>query len=139
LIQDKLLTSPTNTLYSKINSHVTIGTTDATDLFNSDLVRRAVRDLRVRVAVPTDGSLYTCVVHPANVFDLRVETGALGWLLPNQYGSDQSRIWNGEIGTFEGCKFVENPRTRSATDGASSARVRRAFFLGREALAEDVI
>lgn len=139
LIQDILLTSPTNTLFDKTNSHSTIGTTTNTDLLRADVVRRAVLGLRTRSSVPTDGSLYTAIAHPAAVFDLRTETGAANWTTPNQYGADQSRIWNGEVGVFEGVHFIESPRARTATDGAASATVRRTFFFGQEALAEDVI
>jgi N4-gp56 family major capsid protein len=139
LIQDVVLTSPTNTLFDKTNSHSTIVTTTATDLFRADVVRRAVLGLRSRSSVPTDGSLYTCIASPAQVFDLRTETGAANWTTPNQYGSDQSRIWQGEVGVFEGVHFIESPRARTALDGAASAKVSRAFFFGQEAIAEDVI
>lgn len=139
LIQDKLATTPTNTLFDKTNSHSAIGTTVAGDLFRADVVRRAVLGLRARSAVPTDGSLYTCITKPECVFDLRTETGAANWTTPNQYGVSQDRIWNGEVGVFEGVHFIESPRTRTANDGGGAAAVRRSFFFGREALAEDVI
>lgn len=139
LIQDIVLTSPTNTVFDKTNGHSTIVTTTATDLFRADVVRRAVLALRVNQAVPTDGTLYTCVAHPQQIFDLRTETGAANWTVPNQNGVDQSRIWKGEVGIFEGAHFIESPRARQATDGAASAKVSRAFFFGQEALAEDVI
>lgn len=139
LVQDALLTSPTNTLFDTTNSHSTIGTTTAADNLRADVVRRAVLGLRVRQAVPTDGGFYTAIAHPAAIFDLRTETGQGGWRQPNEYGTDQSRIWNGEVGAFEGVHFIESPRARTATDGAASAVVRRTFFFGQEALAESVV
>jgi hypothetical protein len=59
--------------------------------------------------------------------------------VPNEYGASQENIWKGEIGAFEGVRFVENARTRVATDGAASAKVARTYFFGREALGESVV
>lgn len=145
LIQDIVLTTPTNTLFDKTNAHSTIVTTANTgvvatsDLLRADVVRRAVLGLRSRSVNPTDNTLYTCVTSPAAVFDLRTETGAANWTTPNQNGQDQSRIWAGEVGIFEGAHFIESPRARTALDGAASVKVTRSFFFGQEFLAEDVI
>lgn len=139
LIQDALLTSPTNTLFDTTNSHSTIGTSTAADKLRADVVRRAVLGLRVRQAVPTDGGFYTCIASPQQIFDLRTETGQGSWRQPNEYQSDSTRIWNGEVGAFEGVHFIESPRARTATDGAASAKIYRAFFFGQEALAESVV
>lgn len=137
LIQDVLLASPTYTLFG--GTHTSIVTQTATDTFSAALVRKAVLGLRVRQVVPWEGGLYTAVVHPDAIYDLRTETGQGSWRQPNEYGTDQSRIWAGEVGIFEGARFVENPRTLNATDGASSAHVLRSYFFGHEALAEIVV
>lgn len=140
LIQDALDTTPTNTLFNKTNGHSTIGTTVAADVLSADVVRRARLGLRKRSAVPTDSNgLFTAVANPDVIFDLRTGTETGNWLTPHQYGQDQTAIWRGEVGIFEGFHFVENPRVRQANDGGTSAKVSRTFFMGREALAEDVI
>jgi N4-gp56 family major capsid protein len=110
----------------------------AADTISSANLRRAVAKLRANKAVSRKGSLYWCGIHPEVSHDLRAETGSAGWLLPNQYGSVQDRIWAGEIGTYEGAYFVESPRLYNATDGASSARVYRTILAGQQALAEAV-
>lgn len=136
LLQDKLANA-TNKQYT--GAATSIGTTAATHTLTADLVRKAVLQLRVNQSVPWFGDLYAVGIHPTAVYELRRETGSGGWRVPNEYGCDQSNIWRGEIGAFEGARFVENARTRVAADGAVSAFVARSYFFGREALAEAVV
>lgn len=136
LIQDKLA-SATNTQFT--GAAVSIVTTAATHTLTADKVRQAVLKLRTASSVPWFGDLYAAGIHPAVVYELRRETGSGGWRNPSEYGISQENIWNGEIGAFEGVRFVENARTRVAADGASSAFVARTYFFGKEALAEAIV
>ena len=108
----------------------------STDVAKARDFMTAVTKLRSASVVPTSGSLYTAILHPEVSHDLRVQTGSGGWLVPNEYGADQGRIWDGEVGIFGGARFIENPRTYNATDGASSAKVHRSYVLGKQAIAE---
>ena len=110
----------------------------AGDNITSAMIRKAVAKLRANKAVARKGSLYWVGIHPEVSHDLRAETGSAGWLLPNQYGSSQDRIWAGEIGQYEGAYFVESARLYNATDGASSARNFRTIIAGQQAMAEAV-
>lgn len=110
----------------------------------SDLIRATdVRKAHVWLAankVPTfGGNFYAGGIHPHVLHDLREETGSGSWRVPNEYGTNQTNIWTGEFGEFEGVRFVTNTRTRTALDGASSGKVYRTFILGREAVAEKVV
>lgn len=126
----------------EISGTMTIGgatnTVTSTDTVKSRDFRAAVAKLRGNSAVPVSGSFYAAVVHPDVSMDLRAETGAGGWRTPNEYGASQDRIWAGEIGAYEGARFVENPRCYKATDGATSETVFRSYVIGRQALAEAV-
>jgi N4-gp56 family major capsid protein len=102
------------------------------------LIRKTVAKLRANKAVARKGSLYWVGIHPEVSHDLRAETGSTGWLLPNQYGSSQDRLWAGEIGQYEGAYFVESARLYNATDGAASARNFRTIIAGQQAMAEAV-
>lgn len=137
IIQDRLEAGAAtgNKLYG---TGSTVGAQTNAAVLTADLVRKAVLKLRVAQSLPTVASpnLYTGIVHPNALYDLRRETGSGGWRVPNEYGTSQTDIWNGTIGDFEGVRFVETPRTRTAPDGASSAITHRSYFLGREALAE---
>lgn len=136
LIQDKLAAA-TNIDYA--GSATSIATVSAAMPIVADDVRKAVLGLRTRQSLPWFGDLYAVGCHPSVVYELRRETGSGGWRVPSEYGESQDNIWNGEIGAFEGARFVENPRTRVAADGLSSAKVARSYFFGREALAEAVV
>ena len=114
----------------------TVGTAH---LLNSRTVRWAVTKLRARNVVPTRGSYYTAMVHPEVAVDLREETGAAAWREPNL---GQDTIWAGELGTYEGAVFVENPRMFNGQagtgTGGTQTRVYNSFFFGQQAIAEAV-
>jgi N4-gp56 family major capsid protein len=109
----------------------------AEDIITAADVRFVIAKLRANKAVPRKGNLYWCAIHPEVSHDLRAETGSGSWRLPHEYNSNEN-IWAGEIGQFEGAYFIESPRMKNATDGASSARVFRTLFAGQQALAEAV-
>jgi N4-gp56 family major capsid protein len=127
----------TNVIYSGSTATSTATVTAAATLSSAN-IRKAVAKLRAGKSVARKGSLYWAGIHPEVSHDLRAETGSAGWLLPNQYGSAQDRIWAGEIGTYEGAYFVESPRLYNATDGSGSARVYRTILAGQQAMAEAV-
>lgn len=62
-----------------------------------------------RSNVPTVGGYYVAVCHSNVIHDLREETGSGAWRTPKEY-VDPSEIYNGEIGEFEGFRFVKSPR-----------------------------
>jgi N4-gp56 family major capsid protein len=90
-----------------------------------------ISSLDIRVArarlrsqnVPTFGGLYVSYVHPDIVSDLQGESvgtsNIQGWRAPHVY-SQPGEIWNGEIGSFEGVRFVETPRA-AVFNGAGGA------------------
>jgi len=88
-----------NVIYSGSTATSTATITAAATLSSAN-IRRAVAKLRANKTTARKGSLYWAGIHPEVSHDLRAETGSAGWLLPNQYGSAQDRIWAGEIGTY---------------------------------------
>lgn len=134
MVQDVMVTF-TQKLYSSAD-HTTEGTLDATDVLEASPIRRAVSMLRAQNVPTSDGMFYRGGIHPYALHDLREEEGSGGWRLPNEYGTDQSMIWRGEFGEFEGVRFVQNNRTRVTTTGASSESVVRTYIAGPEAITE---
>lgn len=115
---------------------------NATDYAKATLVRQAVTTLRKNQARPRDGAgAYVAVAHPNVIHDLREESGSGSWRVPNEYGANQSSIWNGEFGMFEGARFISTPTLFRTTDndGATSTNVFRTFFLGGQALGKAVV
>ena len=107
----------TNKLFG--GSRTSTATLTASDTIDSADIRKAVAKLRSAKAIGRKGSLYWAGIHPEVSHDLRAESSSgQGWLLPNQYGSSQDRIWAGEIGNYEGAYYVESARLYNAKAGA---------------------
>ena len=110
------------------------------DELAADDIRKVTAELRGD-NVPTFNGLYMGYIHPDVSYDLRSETGAAAWRDPHVY-VDTDMIYNGEIGAFEGVRFIETPRAplfADASDGAGSTGnidVYGTLIMGRQALAK---
>lgn len=112
-------------------------TIEPNDTLSAWDVRKVLAQLR-GANVATFGGYYAAVIHPDTSFDLRGETGAAAWRDPHTY-SQPGEIWNGEVGVFEGFRFMESPRAPVFADAGSSTTltdVYRTLFFGRQALAK---
>jgi N4-gp56 family major capsid protein len=111
-------------------------TVQAEDVIEANDVRKVVAALRKANAV-SFGGMYMGYIHPDVSYDLRRETGVASWRDPHVY-SDPANIYMGEIGAFEGVRFIETPRGKIFTDeGASSTvDVYATLIMGRQALAK---
>lgn len=110
-------------------------TVDNADKLTSAIIRRQLAALRT-ANVPTRGGAYVAFIHPNVSFDLRGETGAAAWRDPHVY-SAPGEIWNGEIGMYEGFRFIEAPRAPIfAGAGAGGINVYGTLFLGARGLAK---
>lgn len=127
-------TTAATTMVSTVTSGV------AKDGFTSALGRLAVAKLRTDKAVPRTGSLYGGYIHPEISHDFRQETGSAAWRDIHNYSAAEN-VFVGEIGTYEGVRWIESPRCYQAKDaGTSDNSVRRfrTYVLGQQALAEAV-
>lgn len=143
LIQDKIIAGVTGSQVLYGGDATSNGTLDINDKLSAAKVRAVVSHFRAN-SVPTwDGQFYAAVLHPYQVHDLREETGSGSWRVPNEYGTSQSKIWNGEFGEFEGVRFVQNNRVRIAQDGSGTGGTQihsiQSYFFGRRGLAEHVV
>lgn len=138
-----------NVLAAGNNVNYSAGTTGITPTARNQLtVNDTLRAFDVRVAaatlrtqnVPTVGGAYWAFIHPLAAFDLRSETGQGSWRQPHEY-SQPDQIWQGEIGQFEGVRFIETPRAPEFTAAGSSNStghfdVFATLFGGRQAFAK---
>lgn len=107
------------------------------DVLVSNNVRRAYAELR-GAKVPKLGSFYAALIHPDVAYDLRRETGAAAWRDPHVY-SQPNEIWLGEIGEYEGFRFMVTPRAPVFADAGSSTTLTDVYatlFMGRQAIAK---
>jgi len=74
--------------------------------------------------VPTFGGYYVGYIHPDVVADLQGETvgtsNLLGWRAPHVY-AQPGEIWTGELGAFEGVRWIETPRAPVFQGAGASA------------------
>lgn len=122
-----------------------LGTTTVADVgsLTSNAVRYVVAQLRKNNVPTIDGQNYVAFIHPSVAADFRQESSASGasaiWAAPHSY-HDGSAMYAGEIGTFEGVRFIETPRvpaTGDVIDGTTQSGF-TTFIMGADALAEAV-
>lgn len=98
-------------------------------------VRRAVAELR-GASAPTIGGRYVAFIHPDVSYDFRGSATGANWLDPHTY-SMPGEIMAGEIGEFNGVRFIETPRAPVLADAGSSTTltdVYQTIFVGRQAI-----
>lgn len=99
-------------------------------------IRKAVARLRAASVQPRDGAFYVGMLHPDTSFDLRSEaatSGANVWREPHTYTeAGVGNIWNGEVGVYEGVKFIESPRVETVSGD------HKVIVMGKQALLEAV-
>jgi N4-gp56 family major capsid protein len=117
-------------------------TVNSDDTLSANDVRRVVAQLR-GANVPTIGGSYVGFIHPDVSYDFRSATDAAAWRTPANYVNPEG-IYNGEIGMFEGVRFMESARAplfANASDNSGSAGtidVYGTLIMGRQALAKAV-
>jgi N4-gp56 family major capsid protein len=115
-----------------------VGVTTSNTIASIDL--RVARAILRSANVATFGGMYIGYVHPDIVADLQGEaltnTQSLGWRAPHTY-SQPNEIWTGELGSFEGIRFIETPRAPVLQGtGASGINVYATLVVGRQSLAK---
>jgi N4-gp56 family major capsid protein len=110
---------------------------DADDTITAKDIRRAVAQLR-SANVPTIGGNYVGFIHPDVSYDLRGITDASGWRDSYKY-TNAMPLYNGEIGMFEGVRFMESPRAPLFANAANTTvDVYGTLIMGQQALAKAV-
>ena len=120
---------------SAVTSRATVA---AANTLGSRDFRRAYAELSAANVPKFDFGLYMAMIHPDTAYDLKSETGDLGWRAPQVYGASQAQIANGEIGAYEGFRVVVSSRAPKFVDAGatSTVDVYRSLFMGREAMAK---
>ena len=129
-------------------NYATGGATDPTsrttinsdDAVTANDVRLTVAQLR-KANVPTFDGHYMGYIHPDVSYDFRTATDAAAWRTPANY-VNPTGIYNGEIGMFEGVRFIETPRAPLTADASNNSGstgttdVYGTLIMGRQALAK---
>jgi len=132
-----VLAAGTNVAYT--NSKTSRVSIASTDNIKAADIRKAKANLRSQ-NVPTFDGFYTAYIHPNVAYDLTSETGSQAWRDPHTY-SQPGEIWAGELGAFEGFRFIETPRApvfqgAGSSTGTVGANVYGVLCVGRQSLAK---
>ena len=99
-------------------------------------IRKAVARLRGASVQPREGAFYIGMLHPDTSYDLRTEAatnGANVWREPHTYTeAGVGALWTGEVGVYEGVKFIESPRVETVNGD------HKVIIMGKQALIEAV-
>ena len=112
------------TLQSSVTARNAVATTNTISSLDIRVARARLRAQNV----PTFGGMYVGYIHPDLVADLQGESisgsNIQGWRAPHVY-AQPGEIWTGELGAYEGVRWIEMPRApifqgagASATAGA---------------------
>lgn len=142
LVENVLLGAPNKYHPAAADGAITSGGAGSGEAgtINSSVLRRVVAKMRSDNALEFNG-YYMGLIHPDVSVDLREETDLAGWRAPHTYADNANGlIWNGEIGVYEGVRFVEYNRSpkRVESGGGIDEDVYTTFIMGQEALAEAV-
>lgn len=139
------LNSATNILFknggawkSQANSGAE-GSVAATDVLDATGVSQASTLLRRRAAHGRDGAdQFVGFIHPDVAIDLMTQApSGFAWTNPHQY-QDTENIYQAEVGSFMGTRWVQSPNCLTTLDGVTSGKVYHSYVLGAEALVEAV-
>jgi hypothetical protein len=141
-----------DTNYYLESASTTTGSLNSISTLSAKDVRWVVAQLRATNVPTVDGQNYVAFIHPSVAADFRAETSTQGasaiWAAPHVY-NETSNLYAGEIGTFEGVRFIETPRVTAVGDALTAYKLGVAqstvtagayttFIVGADALAEAV-
>lgn len=147
---DKLVQNVADTGTQVIGKNATVVKTNASaapfavnavaagDKLDSTLINNTTTLLRGRNAMGYDANEnFIGLVHPDVSNDIKSDTG---WLNPHAY-QDTKNIYNAEVGTYLGVRFLETPRAKVAANAGagSTVDVYSTYVIGREVFVEAVI
>lgn len=137
VVQDKIKAGVTETFVAANEA----ATTDNDILQADDLRAIAVRFLENNVP-SYDGQFYVGVLHPRVINDIRKLAGSGNWRIAKEYTDDGLLRLAGEMGEFEGFRFISNNRVRKGTGSTTpdpDVVTYNNYFFGQGGLAEAVV
>jgi N4-gp56 family major capsid protein len=130
----------TNVSYAvgALTAPVSRATVEAEDTLDGTDVRKVTAQLRSANVPTLGGGFYVGMIHPNVSFDFRGANGAANFRDPHIY-VDTQNIYVGEIGAWEGIRFIETPRAKIYTaSGSGGINVYATHIVGFQALAKAV-
>ncbi len=110
-----------------------------TDTLAGNDTRKQVARLRSANSMDFGGNAYAAFIHPDVSYDFMGATGGANWRDPHTYSAPDA-IWTGEVGMFQGARFVESSSAQlKVADAGSSTTLTDVYLtllMGRQSLAK---
>jgi len=104
----------------------------ATDVITMREFLSGMITLKEAYVGPHEMGSYMAILHPANEYDIMVETNVGGWLDVNSYQQvDKENIIRGEIGKVYGIRFLVSDKMNSATN-TNTVSCKNNYLIGEE-------
>ncbi|NIA07720.1 MAG: N4-gp56 family major capsid protein [Actinobacteria bacterium] len=135
------------------NNRTAINTIASGDTLSATLVRQTFTTLRSANVPfyegPEGGNAYVAVCHPHSLHDLKTETGSGSWRNALEYkDSLDNGLFTGEVGMFEGFRFIDSTNAQLQADQSAGTSVSTAvgntydiytnYFVGADAVGKAV-
>lgn len=132
-----IIVVPTGSSGSPAQVYETSLATTATRNVQAWDVRRVIDKMKSTYLIPKfEGKYYVCICSTGFASAIKEDTNGAGWLEVSKY-ADPDRALNGELGTFYGCKFIEENNVLSNTLGGTAYNG-EAIFFGEDPIVEGV-
>lgn len=120
IVATELMTSAN---IQRANNRANNGAITATDVLTTKELEIAHTEMTA-ANVPKINGYYNLYVHPYQLFDLRTETGAMGWRqLPEQSGVGSDQLINGTVGEWAGFRVIVANRAPMVANTGSGGTV----------------
>lgn len=104
----------------------------ATDVLNSQIIKRAARDLEIRRVPKFENKYYVMCIHPSQKYDLQNDSQ---WRNVAEYNgggvSGGPNVLDGELGQIHGVRFVVTDQLTRTTNSGSVAYA-KSFMFGQD-------
>jgi N4-gp56 family major capsid protein len=122
------------TLSGTYHYYASNGTASTMGVLKAIDVRKVVADLKGDNVKPFEDGFYIAVIDPNVATQLRSETGNAAWGAAVLAGdASVQRRFNGDLGTFEGVRFISSTECRKQTTNTVST-----YFLGQDGVGKAV-
>jgi N4-gp56 family major capsid protein len=131
--KNKFSNGISGTLSATYHYYASQGTASTMGALKAKDVREIVADLKADNVKPYSDGFYYAVIHPYQKTQLRADTDNASWTTSSIYNAngDMLKI-NGDIGVFEGVRFIENSEAPKLTSTIT------AYFLGADAIGKAI-
>ena len=106
----------TNSIYG--GGRTSGATLTVADKFTTSMIKDAVEALTTNNAYRFDGEYFICIAHPHQLRQLRDDPS---WIQVHQYNGVEN-VYRGEVGMYEGVRFVETTQMPKNNAAASAAK-----------------